>query len=141
MKTIRKILLTLLVIVALPVALAIHYALPRTIEVYVVDTQNKLVGSVKPATKDGTAQAVGDLDMMMIQTVEPNTDRTPHVFRNQDAWWLAKFNSYDLQTRAADAAKANPPRLVRIRYYGWRLSWISMLPNAISLKPVEPPAP
>ena len=132
MRALRRILIGLFLVLALPLALVAWYFMPRTIDVYIVDTQNKLVGTAKQvAAKDR-----GDLDLMMIQTVDPADNRKPHVFRNEDAWWFAKFNSYDLQTIAADAARSNPPRLMRVKYYGWRIPLLSVLPNAISMKPV-----
>ena len=134
----KKFLIILFVLLVLPLCVLVHYFFPRSMEIYVVDTQNKLVGTAQQMSAAAKGQASGDLDLMMIQTVSPDDRREPHVFRNEDAWWVLKFDSYNLQTQAADAARATPPRLMRIRYYGWRIAILSMLPNAISMQPAQP---
>ena len=66
-------------------------------------------------------------------------DGRPRVYRNEDAPWYLKFDSGNLQAEAQGYAKADPPKWVAVKHYGWRIPILSMYPNAISFKEVPSP--
>ena len=81
-------------------------------------------------------------DVQFIQAVTPAGD--PIVYRNEDTGWgwppYFKLDTANLYTEAADAVstKAAPEWYV-IKHYGWRNFYLSIFPNAISLRPVDGP--
>lgn len=54
------------------------------------------------------------------------TDRMS--FTNQDAFWHFKFDSTDLQAKLAEG------ELYTFHYYGWRIPFLSVYPNIISVE-------
>ena len=109
--------------------LVFSYALPRTNVVKIVDTEIKRVDT------HNQDASVSTVDVYQIQTTLIENDK-PRVYRNEDNWLYLKLNSADLQTVAASAA--NKESAVAITSYGWRLQLLSMFPNAISIKEVDP---
>ena len=78
-------------------------------------------------------------DLRLINTVYPNGKVM--VFRNEDTSWdwppYFKFDSADLNAQAKDLISTKEdPQWVLMRYYGWRSNFLSIYPNATSLKPV-----
>ena len=66
------------------------------------------------------------------------------VYRNEDTGWgwppYFKLDSSNLQAEAADAVSTQEaPRWYVIRHYGWRSPFLSIYPNAVSLKPIDDP--
>jgi hypothetical protein len=62
------------------------------------------------------------------------------VYRNEDTGWIYppyfKFDSADLQAEAGAAiSTAEPYDWVVITHYGWRIRWLSIYPNAVSIRP------
>jgi len=104
----------------------LHYALPRVLTVQIIGVEVKRV--------DG---GTGSLDVYMIQAQDPDTGQV-RVFRNEDALVYLKMNSADLQARVTAFSRGEPPRLVAVRHYGWRIPIFSVFPNAISAWGVEP---
>ncbi|MEO1380687.1 MAG: DUF1523 family protein, partial [Pseudomonadota bacterium] len=91
------------------------------------------------AGSDGTAQ---NRDVFFIQTKLANGKTM--VYRNEDTSWgwppYFKFDTSDLQTEASDlTSTADNPNWVAIRHYGWRNRFITIFPNAVSMRSVESP--
>ena len=70
----------------------------------------------------------------------------PIVFRNEDTGWgwpfYFKFDTSNLQAEASNLRSAKSSaqvQWVKIRHYGWRNTFLSIYPNAVSLKPVSGP--
>ena len=136
------------VIFGIAVFLFLDYALPSRQTVRITNTYNRLtdIGSnaiffASPDT--GTVQnAQGQRDIRFIDTVRKNGK--PYVYRNEDTGWIwppyFKYDSSNLQAEATDL-KSTPadPQWVSVSSYGWRISWASIYPNAISIRPVTGP--
>ena len=105
---------------------ALHYALPRVSTAQIVGVEVKRV--------DGDT---GTRDVYMIQAQVPETDAV-RVYRNEDALLYLKLNSADLQARATAFSRGEELRTVAIRHYGWRIPFLSVFPNAISVWEVSP---
>ncbi|MBD3664859.1 DUF1523 family protein [Sulfitobacter aestuariivivens] len=129
------------------VAAFFHYTLPQRDMVRVVDTFEQRVdfgeNSIFWASPDVGSDATAiNRDVLFIQAVRDN-DRVM-VYRNEDTGWswppYFKFDTKNLQTEAADlkSTKADPQWAV-ITHYGWRNEFLSIFPNAISIRPVVGP--
>ncbi len=125
----------------------LHYTLPQHDVARVVDTfeqridfgENSLFWA---SPNSGNADLVVNRDVLFIQTVRSN-DR-PMVYRNEDTGWgwppYFKFDTKNLQTEAADLKSSKEdPQWVVIRHYGWRNEFMSIFPNAVSIRAVEGP--
>ena len=124
----------------------LHYVLPRHAVVYVTSTENRIVSPDEVrgfrSLNEGTTNAQGQVvnDVFFINTVK--RDGGVLVFRNEDTGFgfplYFKFNSADVQAEAQDAVTTREaPRWMVVRYYGWRVPYLSMFPNAISIEPAE----
>ncbi|MDS9467521.1 DUF1523 family protein [Paracoccus sp. MBLB3053] len=136
------------VVFGVTVFLFLDYALPSKQTVRITNTYNRLteIGSnaIFYASPDtGTVQnAQGQRDVRFIDTVRPNGK--PYVYRNEDTGWIwppyFKYDSSNLHAQATDLkSTAASPEWVSVTSYGWRVSWLSIYPNAISIKPVAGP--
>jgi hypothetical protein len=116
-----------------PVLTVLHYYLPRSIigevgQPYVkrLDGDNNLVGQ-------GDRPSGSTRDVFFIPTYEPGSS-DPFVMRNEDTGWswpfYFKFNSADLN---AKASKLNG-KVAKERYYGFRIEFLSIFPNVLSLE-------
>ncbi len=81
-------------------------------------------------------------DVQFLQTVRANG--RPMVYRNEDTGWswppYFKFDTSNLFTEAADAvSNRNDPEWFVITHYGWRNEFLTIFPNAISLRPIAGP--
>lgn len=110
----------------LAAAAGLHYAVPRVTTAQIVGVEVKRV--------DGET---GTRDVYMIQAQDPETQRV-RVFRNEDAILYLKLNSADVQARATALSRGEELRTAAIRHYGWRIPVLSVFPNAISVREVEP---
>ncbi|MTH64685.1 DUF1523 family protein [Paracoccus shanxieyensis] len=128
--------------------LFLDYSLPSKQTVRITNTYNRLTdigaNAIFYASPDtGTVQnAAGQRDVRFIDTVRPNGK--PYVYRNEDTGWIwppyFKYDSSNLHAAATDRrSTAAAPEWVSITSYGWRVSWMSIYPNAISVKPVAGP--
>ena len=136
------------VIFGIAVFLFLDYALPSRQTVRISDAYNRLTdigaNAVFYASPDtGTVQnAQGQRDVRFINATRPNGK--PYVYRNEDTGWIwppyFKYDSSNLQAEATDL-KSTPadPQWVSVSSYGWRISWASIYPNAISIRPVTGP--
>lgn len=136
------------VVFGISVFLFLDYTLPSRQTVRITNTYNRLTeigaNSVFYASPDtGTVQnAQGQRDVRFIDTVRPGGK--PYVYRNEDTGWIwppyFKYDSSNLHAQATDLkSTAANPEWVSVTSYGWRVSWLSIYPNAISVKPVSGP--
>lgn len=129
------------------VGATLHYALPQHDTVRIVNTyeeRQELNDWTRMfwATPDDQSATLIDRDVQFIQAVRANG--RPIVYRNEDTGWgwpfYFKFDTANLYTEAAD--KVSPkdnPEWVSVMHYGWRNEFLSIFPNAISVKPVDGP--
>lgn len=124
-----------------------HYTLPQVDIARITDTYEKRetpgVNSLFWARGDaGSGTETGGRDVFFIQT-RLASDRVM-VYRNEDTGWgwppYFKFNTSNLQAEAADLrSTAADPQYVAIRHYGWRVEFLSIFPNAVSVRAVDGP--
>ena len=138
---------TVFILFWLCVGAFLHYTLPQNDVARVVDTFEKRQDFGEnswfwAAPDSGNADLVVNRDVLFIQTVRSNGK--PMVYRNEDTSWgwppYFKFDTTNLQTEAADlkSTKDNPQWVV-IRHYGWRNEFLTIFPNAVSIRPVDGP--
>lgn len=127
---------TLALLVLAVVAAALHYAMPSRDIVRIVGTEVRLETETVKAP-DGKRQLVQD-DVYFIKSVEP--DGSPRVYRNEDNYWYLKFDSSNLDTEASNLVSTEAaPRWVVVSHYGWRIPFLSMYPNATSIRLADGP--
>lgn len=124
-----------------------HYTLPQRDIVRITSTEiirmdfsgwNRIFFAQADA---GNEEGV-NRDLRLINTAYP--DGSVMVFRNEDTgfgWpWYFKLDSSNLQAEAADLVSTrNDPIWVAITHYGWRNEFLTIYPNAISVKEVSGP--
>ena len=125
----------------------LHYTLPQRDIVRVTDTYEKRVDFGENSifwANQGTGEAEGTVnrDVFFIQTKQADGDVM--VYRNEDTGWgwppYFKFDTANLQAEAADLKSTSEnPKWVAIRHYGWRNEFMSIYPNAVSVKPLPGP--
>lgn len=124
-----------------------HYTLPQVDIVRVTDTyekridfgENSIFWAGADVGNDGTAV---NRDVFFIQTFRAGGDVM--VYRNEDTGWgwppYFKFDTSNLQAEAADLKSASgTPQYLALKHYGWRNEFLSIFPNAISVKAVDGP--
>ncbi len=129
------------------IAAFLHYTLPQYDVVRIVNTYEERQElndwtRVFWSRPDAQSQNLTSRDVQFLQAVRPDGDAI--VYRNEDTGWswppYFKFDTANLYTEANDAISTkDAPEWVAIRHYGWRNQFLSIFPNAISLKPVEGP--
>jgi hypothetical protein len=138
---------TFWILVWLLIASFFHYTLPQNDVVRIVNTEVRRVdfgeNSIFWATADTGQDATAiNRDVRFIEAFY-QTDR-PMVYRNEDTGWgwppYFKLDSSNLQAEARDlvSTKAEPQWVV-IRHYGWRNEFLSIFPNAVSVRAVYSP--
>ncbi|WP_116086371.1 DUF1523 family protein [Tropicimonas sp. IMCC34011] len=125
----------------------LHYTLPQTDIVRITDTETRRVdfgeNSIFWASPDsGNATGTINRDVFFIQAIR--TNGKPIVYRNEDTGWgwppYFKFDTANLQTRSADLRSTSAePQWAAMRHYGWRNEYLSIYPNATSVRPVSGP--
>lgn len=126
----------LVAIVLAVVAAFFHYTLPSRDIVRVVGTEVRLQEQTRTDSQ-GNEVPFQD-DVFFIKTVEP--DGAPRVYRNEDNIWHLKFDSGNLDTQASNmVSTAENPKWMVVNHYGWRITVLSMYPNAISMREAEGP--
>ena len=127
-----------------------HYTLPQRDVVRIVDTEvsrqdfSNLNRVFYAGGDSGGPTGRESRDVRFIQTLTPDGDT--RVYRNEDTGLLGwppyfKTSSQDLQTEAAAlVSDDSAPRWVLVEHYGWRSTWLSIYPNALSLREVQDPA-
>ncbi|MEP5153770.1 DUF1523 family protein [Planktotalea sp.] len=124
-----------------------HYTLPQHDVARVSDTYEKRIdfgeNSIFWASADtGNDATTVNRDVFFIQT--RLTNDTVMVYRNEDTGWgwppYFKFDTSNLQAEAADLkSAADAPQWVVIKHYGWRNEFMSIFPNAVSVRAVDDP--
>ncbi|SFD68282.1 DUF1523 family protein [Roseivivax sediminis] len=124
----------------------LHYTLPQNDVARITDTYEKRVdfGANRMfwTGADGSDTTPGNRDVFFIQTRQGDGDVM--VYRNEDTGWgwppYFKFDSSNLQAIAVDfRSNSESPQWVAIKHYGWRLEFLSIFPNALSIRAVEGP--
>lgn len=139
---------TFRVLVLLMVAGFLHYTLPQHDIVRITGTYNRLT-TVGPENSwaysspdTGTAESTTTRDIRFIETVY--ADGGVSVYRNEDTGWVwppyFKYDSSNLQAEAGNLKSTEAaPKWVSVTHYGWRFPFLSIYPNAVSVKQVAGP--
>ncbi|MEO3415179.1 DUF1523 family protein [Roseovarius sp. CAU 1744] len=124
-----------------------HYTLPQHDIARVTDTYEKRIdfgeNSIFWSSADvGNDPTVTNRDVFFIQSRLSNG--RVMVYRNEDTGWgwppYFKFDTSNLQAEAADLkSSAEAPKWVAIKHYGWRNEFLSIFPNAVSVRQVDGP--
>ena len=140
-----KIVLTILVLGL--VAAVYDYNLPSTNIVQVVGTEvvRTDIGQRSffwASADSGTGGEPGSTnrDVRFINTVL--ADERPRVFRNEDTGifgWPPYFKVSSGNLQAAAQSHVEDKDWVAVRHYGWRVEYLSIYPNAVSIRPVGGP--
>ena len=127
------------------VASFFHYTLPQHDVARISDTYEKRIdfgeNSIFWASADtGNAVTTANRDVFFIQSRLTN-DKVM-VYRNEDTGWgwppYFKFDTSNLQAEASDLKSgADAPQWVVIKHYGWRNEFMSIFPNAVSVRAVD----
>jgi hypothetical protein len=129
----RKIGVTLVLLLLAFYALTCFYYLPRTVKVNVTGTEVK---RHETTLKDGTEQS-RDVRYVMTEPLNGGTK----VFRNEDTNWgwppYFKFDSGDLAGQASNFANDASKPVVLATYYGWRVNLLNLYPNLVSMRTVD----
>ena len=138
--TLARIKSVLGIALSLAVAGFLHFSLPSRDIVRIVGT-DVVREDVRRTDAAGNA-VVLTRDVRYIYAKRPNGGDS--VYRNEDTGWgwppYFKFDTADLQARAADMVSTkDDPQWAVIRHYGWRNQWLSIFPNATSIKPIDDP--
>lgn len=143
-----KIKWTFRIIAAVFVLAFLHYTLPQHDIVRVTGTYNRLT-TVGPenawayASPDsGTQESTTTRDIRFVEATFP--DGGVIVYRNEDTGWIwppyFKYASSNLQAEATNLKSTREvPRWVSVTHYGWRIPFLSIYPNAISIHEVAGP--
>ena len=150
MRNVRRIFRVVLFVIA---GLYLHYTLPQHDVAKVTgisDRLERLSGFQQIFYNQvDLGSAEGDMrDLRLINTVKVDTwflglwrgGERVMVYRNEDTGVYPpyfKFDSSDLE--AESSALAGKEQWVSITHYGWRMRFLSIYPNAISIKPVSGP--
>ena len=134
-------------VLALAVLLFLHYTLPQHDIVRVTSTYNRLttVGENRlfyAAPDTGTGESALTRDIRFIEAVFP--DQSVIVYRNEDTGWVwppyFKYDSSNLQAEASNLKSTETaPKWVSVTHYGWRFPFLSIYPNAVSVRAVAGP--
>ncbi len=135
MAYVKWILLGLLILL---VAAFFHYTLPQHDTVRIVDID---VARMDTGGVDSRGNAL-TRDVRFIYALFPDGDEIE--YRNEDTNWgfpfYFKFDSARLANQASNLKSTEAtPTWVIVRHYGWRIPWLSMFPNALSVRPAEGP--
>ena len=129
------------------IAAFLHYTLPRTDVVRIVDTEIRRVdpgaNAIFWARPDvGSAAGTAGRDVRFVSAFTEGG--RARVYRNEDTGWgwppYFKLDSSNLQAEARDLiSAAGAPAWVAVRYYGWRSELLTIFPNMLSVRPVAGP--
>jgi len=150
MRNVRRIFRVVLFVIA---GLYLHYTLPQHDVAKVTGISDRLerLSSFQQIfyNQVDLGSAEGDMrDLRLINTVKVDTwflglwrgGERVMVYRNEDTGVYPpyfKFDSSDLEAEAS--ALAGKEQWVSITHYGWRMRFLSIYPNAISIKSVSGP--
>ncbi|MEL6996912.1 MAG: DUF1523 family protein [Paracoccaceae bacterium] len=130
----------LLALIVLLIGSFLHYYLPQNDVVRIVATE---VVREDFETTDAQGNAITRThDVRYIKAAWP--DGSPSVYSNEDTGWgfpfYFKFDTANLAAEA-DNATSTPdnPKWMIVRHYGWRITYWSWFPNAVSIRPADGP--
>ena len=123
------------------------YVLPdrdvvRITETEIIRTDFTALNRLFYAQADSGSAEQPTRDLRLINTVR--TNGKVYVYRNEDTGWIwppyFKFDSSDLQAEANDLrSTADDPQWAVIMHYGWRIRYLTIYPNAITIRPIDDP--
>lgn len=125
MKSILSVRNILIAIPLLLIAAALHYGLPQVDVVRAVGVEIKRMDSAEAQNQ------TRDVYFIQMESLEGE----PRVYRNDDIWLYAKFDSADLQAQVQSFSADK--QTVAVRHYGWRIPVFSMFPNAVKVWQVD----
>lgn len=138
---------TLVSLIAAIVGAFLHYTLPQHDIVRITYTEVRRVDVGANAlfwasSAPGNAEGGQNRDIRFIEAFRP--DGRPMIYRNEDTGWgwppYLKMNTSNVQAEANDLISSKEaPQWVVVRHYGWRAEFMSIYPNAVSLRPVAGP--
>ncbi|NNK79123.1 MAG: DUF1523 family protein [Litoreibacter sp.] len=130
------------------IAAFFHYTLPQRDIVYITGVEIKREdfgeNSIFWASPDTGADASGaNRDVRFMDTVRHKNGRVM-VYRNEDTGWnwppYFKLDSSNLQAEARNLISTRDnPQWVVLTHYGWRNEFMTIFPNAVSVRPVSDP--
>ncbi len=136
-----------LVVLALILLGFFHYTLPDRMVVRITGTEIirqdfSAINRIFFAAPDSGNVDPGNRDLRLINTVRPSG--AVMVFRNEDTGFgwppYFKLDSADLHAEAADLTSTSAePQWVVMSHYGWRSQFLSIYPNAVSVRPIDSP--
>ena len=125
----------------------LHYTLPQHDVARITDTYEKRIDPGENAlfwanASTGENVNLTGRDVFFIQTRLNDDDVM--VYRNEDTGWgwppYFKFDTTNLQAEASDLkSAAGTPQYVAVKHYGWRNEFLSIFPNAVSVRVVDGP--
>ncbi|MEM6665392.1 MAG: DUF1523 family protein [Pseudomonadota bacterium] len=121
----------------------LHYYLPGHDVVRIVGTDVKRMDvDDTDRLRETGAPGAPSRDVRFINGLRPNGET--RVYRNEDTDWgfpfYFKFDSSNLQAEAQGLISTEAePTWVIVRHYGWRITFISMFPNAMEVWRAEGP--
>ncbi len=134
----------LLLVLAI-VASFLGYVLPKREVVYITDAYNRFVEpgelrGVRALRGQEVATTEGRMGADVLFIVGRSRDGDLWELRNEDTGFgfppYFKFDTATLDNQAREAISSQDnPRWMIIRYYGWRIPFLSMFPNAVSMEP------
>ena len=130
------------------VAMFLLYELPQHDIVRITNTYNRLttVGTENAwaysSPDTGTAESATTRDIRFIEAAFQ--DGSVIVYRNEDTGWVwppyFKYDSSNLQAEAGNLkSTVEAPKWVSVTHYGWRFPFLSIYPNAVSVREVAGP--
>lgn len=138
---------SVIALILVPLAGFLHYTLPQHDVVRLTHTEVRRIDLGTNAlfwaeSAPGNAEGGTSRDIRFIEAFSP--DGTPMIYRNEDTGWgwppYFKMNTSNVQAEANDLVSTKEaPQWVVVRHYGWRAEFLSIYPNAISLRPVAGP--
>lgn len=126
----------------------LHYTLPQHDIVRITGTYNRLttVGTENAwaysVPDTGTAESATTRDIRFIEAAFENGSVI--VYRNEDTGWVwppyFKYDSSNLQAEAGNLkSTVEAPKWAVVTHYGWRFPFLSIYPNAVSVRTATGP--
>ncbi|SMY06153.1 DUF1523 family protein [Flavimaricola marinus] len=138
---------TFWIVVWAVVAAFFSYVLPqrdivRVTGTEIIRTDFTNLNRIFYAQADSGAAEQPTRDLRLINTVR--YEKGVMVYRNEDTGWIwppyFKFDSSDLQAEAQDLiSSSTDPQWAVVLHYGWRIRYLTIYPNAITIRPIDDP--
>lgn len=127
----------LFLIVAIPLLAVAHYFTPGVDVVRITGINTIRVDTDRDPNNNNQPGQTRDVYEIFAESFDK---KHIYVYENEDNWWYLKFDSADVQSRANAIATArdDKDRVAAVTNIGWRIPLLSMFPNALSVKSVDP---